>query len=73
MCQAIRELREESMNAGLVKGEAIGIAKGEAKGKVKAYAEMVSAGLVAPELAAEMLHLSVEEFLQQAGLSLQKN
>ena len=69
MCQAIRELREESMNAGLVKGEAIGIAKG----KVKAYAEMVSAGLVAPELAAEMLHLSVEEFLQQAGLSLQKN
>lgn len=70
------EIRDATREDALIEGEEKGIVKGEAKGiikgKVLAYVDLIHNGIMSVEQAASFLHLSVNEFIDQARAYDQK-
>lgn len=77
MCEAIRQKVERSLAAGKAEGMNEGIAKGMsegiAKGRLKAYAEMVMDGEITVQTAAKKFNMTVDEFVKETGITIQKN
>ena len=75
MCQAIREMREESEAIGEARGRAKGLEEGREEGRAEERAKMfktlggfVADGLVSIKEAAKRTGVSVAEFRRLAGL-----
>ena len=71
MCQAIREMREESEAKGRAEGRAEGREEGRAEERAKkfeAFGGLVADGLISIKEAAKRTGVSVVEFRRLAGL-----
>lgn len=65
VCQAIRELMEDSRMEGMTEGRLEGRLEGKFEGKLEVLVELVKEGMLKLEEAARRVNLTVEEFQEK--------